>query len=544
MFLKRLFLSIVIVCFVAGGVVTVLVWQDETGSAQWQRSPEPTLARALGWKLSRNRNYQEEFRSMVARNPLAVFRLLTNDSNRIQRFAEKILSDREIAANLDNSILDKIHAELVEDSEFNKAALVRIMTSAGSRGISRLGSLYRDQTCVDPKVQREVCAQVAKQYRVGDALAKELLVIAADPSLRMENRSSAIEALGHMRKRERDAEEFKLYCAMTAAVQDTLSTFPPSKVIELRATWEQTEEEADNDRRRRDRRDERNYKFFPNKDGGEEAIAALSDEHDWWRVNNAALALADAGIERAIPALQQIADHYWYKPVRQTAAQAIRTIQGLPPLPAESTPSTKPAIAANPKKSGADYEFILFDNEKLSHLPKTLGEKITQMLRPAREIYFRLFQPKIDQVELQREGRLPLLMAINDAGMNEMRPRHAIPFAGGKLLGYDEGEFGAGTVFYRKGEIPKFFITPNVEDIIAMPFGPLVVCSTNLNEGILYLARAEKNGQVSVTLFQRLPGQPLAFLIRPSGDLFIACVGETVVVSPAGEIRMAQPADL
>jgi hypothetical protein len=74
-----------------------------------------------------------------------------------------------------------------------------------------------------------------------------------------------------------------------------------------------------------------------------------------------------------------------------------------------------------------------------------------------------------------------------------------------------------------------------------MPFGVLVMPGSCVGYyATVYLATSGKDGAVTIAPFKRLPSEPGRSWHLPNGDLRFTCVGGDVVITTAGEIRMAE----
>ena len=486
-------------------------------------------AKLLGWKVTDGDS--NDFARQVAHNPLPVLQLLTHDSHRIRRWAEQmLLYHSNITAGVDDKLLNAISTELVKTSEYDKPTLFRILANVGERGVNRLMLLYRSNLPVAPPIQREICSEVRRVYSHYE-LIDALLSVAKDDALTLENRRLAVEALGFMRKPDDPGPVNDPARESITKLTDLLPQLPETLATAARLSLHQINH-ADED----DDGFLGNPIISPAKDGGVDALAALEDKGDWLRVGYASEALARHGVTTALPNLQNVADTHWYAPVRKTALQAIRILHGQEPAPAKI-------------RAGIIEQFVQQEIEATHRVKATiprppkpwLSPAVTSYLQKVQAACFWRFQPKIKDVEYHAPGRLPVLGVIDDFGMNPMKPRHAIRFAGGKLLGYNEGEFGAGTVFYRKGETPLLFDTSNVDDFLRTPFGVLVICEVAMmGDGFLYLASEQADGRVSVNMFMRLPNYFGWPTLLPSGETVLRSTHRNIVISRTGEIQMTE----
>jgi hypothetical protein len=101
-------------------------------------------------------------------------------------------------------------------------------------------------------------------------------------------------------------------------------------------------------------------------------------------------------------------------------------------------------------------------------------------------------------------------------------PAHALAAYDGQLLGGDRGEWG-GELLFRdsKGGIHRL-LENNVHGIFEMPFG--IVAFTGLahmtsNQGAIYIVQRNRNGDISVNIFRRLPGTPRDVFRTETGDV-------------------------
>jgi len=158
----------------------------------------------------------------------------------------------------------------------------------------------------------------------------------------------------------------------------------------------------------------------------------------------------------------------------------------------------------------------------------------------ARNTCFWRFQPRVEQAEYRRPGRIPRRVVLNGPGVIPRHPKHAIRFAGGTLLGYDEGESGGGTIFYREDAMAQILDTHEVHGFAGMPFGALILTHLHgWDRDNIYLAKKTEDGTVTVNVFVVLPSVGKRLWHLPSGDLRIACDGGDMIITTRGEIRMA-----
>ena len=69
--------------------------------------------------------------------------------------------------------------------------------------------------------------------------------------------------------------------------------------------------------------------------------------------------------------------------------------------------------------------------------------------------------------------------------------------------------------------------------------GVLIMTESNMDVCVVYLAKETEDGTVSVNEFKRLPSSCGRYWHLPNGDLRIRWAGGDVVITTAGQIRMA-----
>lgn len=109
-------------------------------------------------------------------------------------------------------------------------------------------------------------------------------------------------------------------------------------------------------------------------------------------------------------------------------------------------------------------------------------------------------------------------------------PAYALAAYGGQLLGGDRGEWGGELLFRGKeGEIHRL-LEKNVHGIFDMPFGIVVftgLAHMNSNEGAIYTVNRNRNDDISLNVFRRLPGAPRDVFRTEAGDVvFRVSTGE------------------
>jgi len=541
--LLRWLLRATLVCLAgllcAAGIVWSWIWQDQQHPSH--PSDEKIIATALGWPASAN---DESLRAEIMRQQALAVSLIGSDDPKVRRAAKRFIRGRE--SELAPATLDAVAAELNDPFGNARKDMLVLLAAAGAPGIRHIDAIYRSGDPIEPELHKMICEYVGVR-EIRKELAALLTAIAADSSVSDASRCRAAEALGYL---ELPAGNQSFEDQQQTAAINTLRELAPRlsapvdgalsaalKRIDdefgFRSRWEQKRNLE------LDREYGHNPEFSDLSADGREAITALADPDDWQRVGEAANALARAGVKAALPELELVARKHWYSPVRKAAERAIDVLQGKEVYWPEFDEQGRP------KSRVRDFQWILEQQWEQWHLATggkrvhSIEERFVEVTRPAREAYLKRFSPHFDQVEYRRPGRLPQRWPADSLGMAPMYPKCSIAFAGGTLLGYDAGEFGSGTVFYRKGSVPLFLRTPCVGEFVAMPFGVLIISSFDYGPG-LYLVNQSPDGSVTVAPFKkRLPAGWGRYKKLPNGDLLFHCIGIDVVITTTGELRMA-----
>ncbi len=246
------------------------------------------------------------------------------------------------------------------------------------------------------------------------------------------------------------------------------------------------------------------------REGIPELRAALHCPTDWRLVAAAAEALGRLQSKEAEPELALVARNHWEPLVREVAQNAVDSLVGRHEY----------------RKPGQGTDCLEYDRLFIDQLLKAHSEgwyptkdeiareeraKRREQLRVA---WVRLISPPVRVVTYQsREGTL---------GREAWRhlPRHRIKFAGGLLLGYDEGEFGAGLIFVSKAGEARAFPMGNVTQLV--PWNDGVIALTTeamIDTSRLYFVRARPDGAPTVAQFMRMPNRTERCTVEASGAL-------------------------
>src|SRR5688572_26215986 len=318
------------------GVTGISVWLVLRNDARaWRnRQPELVVARTLGWTAQVRRlktdMYEKTFYRRVAREPNAVFTLLTHDSFSVRRSALSVLDSRYNVV-LNDAVMTAVVAELarVDDGprshrDFPVEDLMTILAGQEDRGIRAMVSLYRRCDPLPLDLQHELVRQLRFSSRPA-VWTEEILRLAADPTISTGNRVLALQALTTTRlQAEHGRPAASTFAAKVRKALPQMSE--PAVAAAAQAVILHLETPPPSFREETLDRDEAD--FPPKQDDGAKAIAALSDATDWLRVSRAIEALARHGIKRAIPGLRRVVDSYWNNSVRKATKRAIGVLEG------------------------------------------------------------------------------------------------------------------------------------------------------------------------------------------------------------------------
>jgi HEAT repeat protein len=253
----------------------------------------------------------------------------------------------------------------------------------------------------------------------------------------------------------------------------------------------------------------------------------LGDTADWRLVYSAAQSLGRLKAKSALLGLNRIAANHWFAPVRQAAVKAALVIEG------------KEDYVSQWPDANFPFEFFEYQNARDERFDGfATYEKLPW--KPEPEV--------LTPDQLRAESYTIEMVGYDDKGKHVERqqsaPGCAMRVADGLLLGGDRGEWGGELVFKDKAGVVTTLVDDNTVGIHRMLFG--VVAATGLahmmmNHGCLYLVEIKEGAPPTARLWKTLPGAPRTSGLLKSGDLFIACVGGNVLISPSGEITMASP---
>ena len=253
----------------------------------------------------------------------------------------------------------------------------------------------------------------------------------------------------------------------------------------------------------------------------------LGNTEDWRLVYSASESLGRLKAKSALPGLNRVAANHWFAPVRKAAEKATAVIDGKEDYVSRWHPDNFP------------FEFFEYQNARDERFDGyATYEKLAWKNEPN----------ALTPDQLRAETYTIEMVGYDDKGKHVERrqanPGCALKVEGGMLFGGSRGEWGGELVFKDQAGKVTTLVEDNTTGIHRMPFG--IVATTGLahmtmNHGYLYLVDFKAGSPPKARLWKVLPGMPTKSGVLKSGDLFIACVGGNVLISPTGVITMASP---
>jgi hypothetical protein len=253
----------------------------------------------------------------------------------------------------------------------------------------------------------------------------------------------------------------------------------------------------------------------------------LGDTSDWRLVYSAVQSLGRLKAKSALPGLSRVAANHWFPPVRKAAEKAMLVIEG------------KEDYVSQWHEANFPFEFFEYQNARDERFDGYASyEKLPWKTEPE------VLTPD----QLKAETYTIEIVGYDEKGKHvdrrEAHPSCALRVSDGLLLGGNRGEWGGELAFKDKAGVVTTLVEDNTTGIHRMPFG--VVAATGLahmmlNHGYLYLVEFKEGAPPKARIWKVLPGAPMQTGLLKSGDLFVACAGGNVLISPTGEITMASP---
>jgi HEAT repeat protein len=428
---------------------------------------------------------------------------------------------------------------------------------AGEKAASGLAELYRENKAMSDDLYRVSSQILAEMGAKATPAVGPLLATASDASAVQENRVFAVLALGALRQMAVDAvpglkallktdpERFKQpveQAIMNIGTNDSIEIIVPRlrampSVLLLRDLAELKENgrgagaavvelfvHPDWDIRVAAAR---TIGYIGYSEGTEALRKLLDDSADWRLVYSASESLGRLKAKSALSRLREVAANHWFVPVRTAAEKASAVIEG------------KEAYVSQWHANNFPFEFFEYQGVRDERFDGFITyEKLPWKTEP----------DVLTPDQLRVETYTIEMVGYDDKGKHVDRrqssPGCAMKVADGLILGGNRGEWGGELVFKDKAGVVTTLIEDNTTGIHRMPFG--IVAATGLahmmlNHGYLYLVDFKDGSPPKSRIWKVLPGAPLKSGLLKSGDLFVACVGGNVLISPTGEITMASP---
>lgn len=253
----------------------------------------------------------------------------------------------------------------------------------------------------------------------------------------------------------------------------------------------------------------------------------IQSQDDWKLVCAAMESLGHLKDSSAVPYLRQLEKDHWSPVVRMTALKAVNVIQG--------------REVYKPRWHPGNFYIEYFESWNRGYASSEGGAQNssqhrfitpTEQLSPAELDKIRY---KIEVVSFGENGRR--------VSQREITPDCALRFESGVLIGGDRGEWGGELAYLDEMGTAHVLVAKNTNAIHRMPFG--VVATVGLahmgsNSGFILLVSSEPGKVPSAKPWKRLPGAPKRSGVLENGDLFVACHGGDVLITPAGEFRRAE----
>lgn len=254
-------------------------------------------------------------------------------------------------------------------------------------------------------------------------------------------------------------------------------------------------------------------------------IPLLKEPDDWRLVYVAVESLGRLHAPSAIPKLEKLAMHHWYPPVVDAARKAVKVIRG------------EEVYESKPNHEHFPFEFFAYDYVRADDVTLP-GQQIEPTLVRGPD--------ELTNEKLRKLAYVSTIAGHDRDGKKTARfktlPVCGLKTSNGFILGSDQGEWGGELVYRSKKGSVVTLLRKNTMGVHRLPFGILAV--TGLahlasNYGALYLITPHEDGTFKASRWKTLPGAPRMSGMLSNGNLFISAWGGNVVITPGGQIEMA-----
>jgi hypothetical protein len=286
-------------------------------------------------------------------------------------------------------------------------------------------------------------------------------------------------------------------------------------------------------------------------EGSGALIGILHNPGDVRLTAAAAQSLGRLRVSSASDELRQLANTYWYPPVRQEAVVALKNIETGDAYPARES-------RTNFAVEFFDYEYLGHDTEickkaLVAAKPEATDHKLypdrssAQLKKLAYPVTIFSYGPAT--VPQRKPGEEPKIIKVTPENMVEHRtpetqvPQVALRVAHGWLTGSNRGEWGGELTYVDDKGTRQQVLNQNVEDVYFL--GKDIVAVTGLahlisNYGMIYKVAQSADGTWVATAWRALPGAPESSSLVDTGELLVNVFdGGSILVSAAGVMRMA-----
>lgn len=264
-------------------------------------------------------------------------------------------------------------------------------------------------------------------------------------------------------------------------------------------------------------------------------LTKLLHADDWRLVHVSAESLGRLHARDAVGPLGEIAKSHWYPVVREAAKKAIRVIQGKASYESRYHPKNFPLEFFDYFGAG------VFDNPEAAEdaRPNRNRSLVDQKDRLSPEQLKKLtYNVEIVSLGTSKDDR----SAERRVTTRPQVPSVGLKVDGGYLVGSDRGEWGGELVFIDAEGKQTTLLGENIYGIHRMASGLVALAGYGhfTSEGVLFRVSRGEDGAWRASSWKVLPGTPRVSGVLANGNLFVACEGGSVEVSPAGEIKMAR----